>query len=992
MSTHRRPPANEPDATAPGATALARQVLADHDATRDLLTRETVAALKEQVDAHKHRDPARALQIAQSALAVAALLGDDESTALAWWAAGTAHVFMFQLQEAHDAYRRAAAIYERKAQWVELVNVQAPLVYVLNARGDADAALALAQCCRDRCLDLGAAALSALVNLEMNVGTIHKQQGQFVESLRACTRAANAAKALGDSASLARIGINRANVYQEMDRFEDAARVYQFSRATLVQCADNQQQVALVDLNLGLLADNCGRYLDALRHLEAARDGFLPEVHAAWVDFNRARIYSRLHLNHETIVLVERAEKVLAQNDSPRELAMALHVGAQAHARLGHTAEADGLLQRARQLFAEQNARVMLARVDLSLAALRLQAGEYRAAQQLAQRLIERVDADMWPTIAAGAFVLRAESILAQPAPAWGAAVRDLEHALALVRQRGAPELTIRVHCLLGRAHAGMGAEPRAWHHTVRAIAQTEALRAGLLLDEFQLGFTHERLSVYTDAVEWLLRSSDETPAHWALVLYVLTLPLLLAPSHVSAVGGEASQTLRAELDALRAEWHWHQHKRQRLREGETAAAVPAVAEDATERAVLGEKCAELEAQIADVWRRLGVRRIKDAPHAFPTASLDEKGVRLAAHELCKAVQQRLQPGHLLLQYFLAGEEIHVLRITRASIDHQCLGSAAPVDRAMRAWRYHLRDVALISDAPDVALSVAQRALRSLHRTLIEPVLPAKVSDEASPDAAPHLYIVLPPNWHEIPFAALCHPNGYLVEQFQITHLSSVAALLNDAPLSDASPNAAGGVHAQARALVVGHSAGGALPHNVHEATQLAHRLGDTHNTTLLADENATAARFYHAAQQSTLIHLATHATFHAENPLFSWLQLADAHVTVADLYHGARLENQPLVVLSACETGRGDPLGSGLLGMARALQAAGAGQMIATQWRVEDAATARLMDEFYRRWSATRSARPDAQTTGAALRAAQRTLARDLHPFYWAGWVFIAG
>jgi CHAT domain-containing protein/tetratricopeptide (TPR) repeat protein len=78
------------------------------------------------------------------------------------------------------------------------------------------------------------------------------------------------------------------------------------------------------------------------------------------------------------------------------------------------------------------------------------------------------------------------------------------------------------------------------------------------------------------------------------------------------------------------------------------------------------------------------------------------------------------------------------------------------------------------------------------------------------------------------------------------------------------------------------------------------------------------------------------------------------------------------LVVLSACETGVGDvALSEGAMSLQRAFLAAGARSVVASHWKVDDAATAVLMDEFYRNLWEKQLPKAD------ALREAQLTVLR---------------
>jgi CHAT domain-containing protein len=99
---------------------------------------------------------------------------------------------------------------------------------------------------------------------------------------------------------------------------------------------------------------------------------------------------------------------------------------------------------------------------------------------------------------------------------------------------------------------------------------------------------------------------------------------------------------------------------------------------------------------------------------------------------------------------------------------------------------------------------------------------------------------------------------------------------------------------------------------------------------------------------------------------------------------------NASLVTLSACQTGI-SVVGGGdeLVGFSRAFLYAGAASLLMSLWRVEDQATARLMDRFYRDLL-------DGQRKSAALRQAQVALLRGeegvrfRHPYFWAPFFLI--
>ena len=151
--------------------------------------------------------------------------------------------------------------------------------------------------------------------------------------------------------------------------------------------------------------------------------------------------------------------------------------------------------------------------------------------------------------------------------------------------------------------------------------------------------------------------------------------------------------------------------------------------------------------------------------------------------------------------------------------------------------------------------------------------------------------------------------------------------------------------------------------------------------------ETATDA----ALAQYRIVHFATHGLLDSEHPELSGLVLSlvdrsgrqqNGFLELEDIYN-LKL-NADLVVLSACETGLGkDIKGEGLVGLTRGFMYAGAPRVVASLWKVDDIATAELMQRFYK-FMLQQNLSP-----AAALRAAQLDISRQqrwIDPYYWAG------
>jgi CHAT domain-containing protein/tetratricopeptide (TPR) repeat protein len=137
------------------------------------------------------------------------------------------------------------------------------------------------------------------------------------------------------------------------------------------------------------------------------------------------------------------------------------------------------------------------------------------------------------------------------------------------------------------------------------------------------------------------------------------------------------------------------------------------------------------------------------------------------------------------------------------------------------------------------------------------------------------------------------------------------------------------------------------------------------------------------------VIHFATHGVVDVQRPELSGLILSlvdargekqDGYLRMNDIYQLKLTAD--LVVLSSCESALGKDLESeGIIGLPRAFLYAGAKSVIASSWKVDDEATAKLMSALYRRIKKGDSA-------GVALRGAQIEMLLDprlARPYYWA-------
>jgi CHAT domain-containing protein/Tfp pilus assembly protein PilF len=396
--------------------------------------------------------------------------------------------------------------------------------------------------------------------------------------------------------------------------------------------------------------------------------------------------------------------------------------------------------------------------------------------------------------------------------------------------------------------------------------------------------------------------------------------------------------------------------------------------------------------------RRTGVEALEIAERAKARALVDllRKGSfdeRAAAEPAGSATPFRLEDAARLVrdesiavvEYVVGPARAYALTLTRERTGLTVSVAGLPVGGRTLATlaerfraRVAARDLLYADDA------------KRLHTLLLQPLrrqLEGKRRLVIVPDGA---------LWN-VPFQALQDARGrFLIESMAVSYAPSLTAVREilrkpDVPdtlavlamgKEDFTPAGVPPASMLARAPLPDAGRQVRLIQGLYEPGRAAAYLGD----------DASEDRFKREAPRYPVLHLATHGVLDEASPLYSHVVLTPGSPREDGLLEAWEIMRLTLdaevVVLSACETGRGRIApGEGVIGMMWALFAAGTRSMVVSQWQVESASTTRLMTAFHRGLAAGHGSKAELLRTASLelLRSAEHA-----HPFYWAGFVLV--
>lgn len=947
------------------------------------------------------KQPKEALELHRRALGIRQQQGDRRGEARSWLEIGSTAWAMGESQHSPGAYRKALDLF----RLLDDLHGQARALNYLGlvlARKDPRQALPFYQEALTLFQQTGDSRQEGVVL--NNLGGLQGLLGEPHAALSRYREALAIHQARGDLAQQAAVWNNMGSTYRRTGRLQEALEYFSRSLDARRQLGDRRGEgrvlnnLGLVSLHLGDLERAERSFHQALLAKQEGRDRRGEAVTLLNLGFLHAERdqWTRALTSYEQALELQRAT-----SDRRSEATTLIEMG-RATAELGRPAAAKRHLQEA-------------------------------------LTLLEALD-NPWRLGLAKAALGQVFTDFGQPTEA----VVVLEESLELLRHTGDGRGTLASLLALARAEGqsarvassqGVAEQKRllvaAWRHTEEALDLLDTLRTHVDSLGQRMSFLSRHGDAFTQAIDLAMRLHDLEPAaDWSArgleiserskarslldLLEESTAAHRLDVDATSIVDATLVKEQRTLLDRLNAKV---ERQRRHLKRGGNEAEVQQ----------LGDEILQVSASLDDL------------ENAIRRQSPKWNGLTHPRPLEAKAIQALVGSDTMLLEYALGTPKSFLWAITEDDIQSYELSDSATIERAARDMyeAYRVYDPSSRSRSAQMAerlsnlllapladrlgtqrlVIVADGATHFIPFAALPRPTPSVMTSQASRTPASQGALEPLIVQHEMVFLPSASVLGMQRELLaEPSKAKKTLAVVADPVFSNADPRVAASPSANDETAIHQAAIHQALPSNVarsalHQDDRLRssafERLPwsrwEAEAIAAYADEGQTSlALGFDANLQAIkdgvlrdhrMVHFATHGLVDSEHPELSGLafSLSDARgrpqpglLRLPEIYH---LElDADLVVLSGCQTALGSEVrGEGLIGLTRGFFAAGARRLVASLWRVQDKATAELMDRFYRRLLShpAGEVRP-----AAALREAQLELMNSVEyqdPYHWA-------
>ena len=781
-----------------------------------------------------------------------------------------------------------------------------------------------------------------------NMGRNYLDLGEFRDAERALRHSLSIARALGDKAREMVNTIHLASLHWEKGEYYSAIELYQKVAERAEPRQGFRKYFSAGCSGLGLVYHDLGEYSEALRYLDIAR-----EIHKAGGD----RLGEMADLNNIGMVYLD----------------------------AGDLDRAVGYFDDALAIAREENDRKKLGTILGNLGSLHQKRGDMKKAGRC---LLEALDIHNLIEYEKG--IGMDEVLLGDLHVEMGDlafADQCYRAALAISARGDFPEIAWRAHYGAGRAAEARGDEDLALDHYRKAIEAVESVVGRLHRREDRTGYLIEKAKVYEDLAALLLRRHHRDPeAGYAAETL----------AYIDRSRGHRIRDLFSKME-LRFQDPERRSFYEREKDLTTRLKVLSslISEGAPSESSAGQKRLKALTEKQKSASRELETMMEQLRKADP-ALFSRISPRIVSIE---EVRKAIQDGEALIEYYFAGMKLHIFALTQDGLTVvESETGKQEIDGLLKDLRASIEMRGLDqADSKEEFIRTAHK----LYAKLIAPV-------ERQTEGKSLLSIIPCGSLHYLPFAALVKKEGdrttFLIEEKTIAILPDHASLLSRLGRKES--------RAEKRGKVVGFgNSDGTLPSSEAEVKYLKTLFP---GSEIYLRDQATEYQVKRRAPFSEILHLATHGKLVDGDPDSSHILLApglgeDGKLTIHEIY-GLDLRDAKLVTLSACGTALGAGVrGDAMVSLTDSFHMAGASNVVATLWEVEDSVTGQIMQGFYRNLrempeaKALRLAQLEVMQRpveisemrlrgfGAPVPVEELPAVHDYsHPFFWAPFVII--
>jgi len=701
-------------------------------------------------------------------------------------------------------------------------------------------------------------------------------------------------------------------------------------------------------------------------------------------------IYGEIGDYDKALEYHERALKIFRETSGKAGEGMCLNNIALIHMALEDYPRALDSLERALQLARETASRVAEANRLGNIANLHTSQGDYVGAIPLYEEALKIAQAIGARDREAAVYRDRGKLFLKMED--YPRALNSFEKALTIAEQIGQDTTRWLAYSGMGKAYEKQGQYEEALTHYRKSTQVIEDIRARFPLEEERASYFKDKIRTYEDIINILFALHEKEPERGFDRESFVAAERAKARGFLDSLeiakidlGGSLSPKMREEEAKIA----------RKISTCQVELAKPGLSEQ--KRLELSQELEAAEEAYRNLIRMIRLNHKEYAELVYPEP--------LSLEDIQK---KGLDSETALLEYFLGEKSAFLFCVTKNDFSMHKLSRSDELQERVSNYIHLLSSK---TDQDFEALPAGKRMYRELLLPVQEKLARVK-----------NLVVVPDGSLNYLPFEALIKedkPEGngrsgeghFLVADYRISYAPSASSLVNllarkrepEAKkdwLAFADPvyalrglpAQAGPVDERTREFYLSKEFDfSPLPYSKEEVKGVA-RFFSKNRREIFIQQDAREEKLKEVPLKNyRILHFATHGLLDERHSIRSAVVMTldedpreDGFFQVREIYNTPL--NSDLVVLSACQTGRGKlESGEGVSGLSRAFLYAGAQAVVATLWKINDLSTSEFMKSFYQHLTASKS-------KDEALRLAKLEMMKSpyRHPYYWAAFVLI--